>query len=119
MLKLSRTSLQWLAKSTLFILALIPLCSNAGMTPEEVKHFQETKVLVEKGDSNAQDDLGFCYYNGLGVAKDDIEAYAYLNLAGITNERARKKLAELEAKLTPDARLKGQQRTKELQKEIH
>ena len=266
---LSRPLLQWLAKSTLFILALMPLCLSAGMTPEEVKTFQETKVVAAKGDkvaqdllgyyyiggegvaqsrvnafkwwlkaakqgeqdaqdivgqfyeggvgniradyveavkwyrksadsfigyanaqyhlgvcyqkgkgvvkdcveavkwyrkaadqglANAQYNLGYCYKYGEGVAKDDIEAvkwyrkaadqgyapaqlslgnlyldgesvskdeieaYAYFNLAGIRNEipnkDARKALALLEAKLTPDARLKAQQRTKELQKEM-
>jgi hypothetical protein len=52
------------------------------------------------------------------VGKDEIEAYAYFNLAGIRYEDARKALARLEARMTPEARLKGQHRTKELQKEI-
>ena len=53
-----------------------------------------------------------------GVLKDEIEAYAYYNLAGITYEKARNNLTTLEKKLSPEARLRGQQRTKELQKEI-
>jgi hypothetical protein len=52
------------------------------------------------------------------LAKDEIEAYAYWNLAGITEELARKNLAILEKEMSPDARLLGQQRTKQLQKEI-
>ncbi len=52
------------------------------------------------------------------MAKDEIEAYAYFNLAGRTDESARKKLAILEKKISQDARLRGQQRTKELQNEI-
>jgi TPR repeat protein len=226
---LSRPLLQWLAKSTLFILALIPICSNAGMTPEEIKTFQETKVVAAKGDAIAQDLLGYyymfgegvaqsrvnafkwwlkaakqgeedaqdlvggfyevgvgniradyveavkwyrksagkfigyanaqyhlgvCYQKGKGVvkdcveavkwyrkaadqghtpaqlslgnlyldgesvSKDEIEAYAYFNLAGITNQDARKALARLEARMTLEDQLKGQQRTKELQKEM-
>jgi len=52
------------------------------------------------------------------VAKDEIEAYAYWNLAGITHEEARKNLALLEMSLSSESRLLGQKRTKELQKEI-
>ncbi len=52
------------------------------------------------------------------MLKDEIEAYAYYNLAGITDEVGRKNLAILEKKMSPDARLLGQQRTKQLEKEI-
>jgi hypothetical protein len=47
-----------------------------------------------------------------------IEAYAYFNLAGITDEYARKNRDVLDKKLSPEAALRGQQRTKEMQKEI-
>ena len=50
--------------------------------------------------------------------KDLVEAYAYYKLAGITDEDARKMAAVLEKGMSPDARLRGQQRTKELQKQI-
>jgi hypothetical protein len=36
------------------------------------------------------------------VLKDEIEAYAYYNLAGITDEVGRKNLAILEEKMSPD-----------------
>jgi TPR repeat protein len=62
--------------------------------------------------------LGRCYRNGHGVAKDEGEAFAYFSLAGITYDDARKELAILEKGMSPDARLRGQQRTKELQKAI-
>jgi hypothetical protein len=52
------------------------------------------------------------------VAKDVIEAYAYWSLAGIKAEAARESLAILEKQMSPDARLLGQQRAKQMQKEI-
>ena len=76
------------------------------------------RKAAEQGHAEAQYNLGSCYDNGDGVAKDEIEAYAYWNLSGITFEEARKRRASLEKKMSPDARLLGQQRTKQLQKEI-
>ena len=82
---------------------------------EAVKWYRKA---ADQGDAQAQFNLGVCYRKGEGVAKDEIEAYAYYNLAGITDEDARKDLAILEKGMSPDVRLRGQQRTKELQKEI-
>jgi TPR repeat protein len=181
---------KWLSAVLFTVLALLPWSASAGMTPEEVKAFEGFKVQAEKGDANAQSNLGHCYasgrgvakdgvqavkwyrkaadqgyaaaqfnlglcyfngegvakdfvqavswyrkaaeqgnasaqYNlgvcyakGEGVAKDEIEAYAYWNLAGITDEDARKNLAILEKKMSRDEIASGQQRTKQLQKEI-
>ncbi len=71
-----------------------------------------------QGHVMAQFNLGLSYATGRGVAKDEIEAYAYWNLAGITNEDARHNLSILEKEMTPESRVQGQRRTKELQKEI-
>ncbi len=71
-----------------------------------------------QGHVMAQFNLGLSYATGRGVAKDEIEAYAYWNLAGITNEDARHNLSILEKEMTPESRIQGQRRTKELQKEI-
>ena len=76
------------------------------------------RMGAEQGHAPCQVYLGRCYADGLGVAKDEIEAYAYWNLAQITHEMGRSYLAGLEVNLPPEARLRGQQRTKELQKEI-
>jgi hypothetical protein len=56
--------------------------------------------------------------NGDGVPKDEIEAYAYFNLAAVQLESAREKLAELEERLPTTARLKGQRRSRQIQKEV-
>ena len=73
---------------------------------------------ANQGQKDAQLYLAACLENGEGVARDEIEAYAYYNLAGITNEQARALLSNLEKRMTPEARLLGQDRTKQLQREI-
>ncbi len=180
----------WIVAVILSFLALSPAEAHAGMTDAEVKEFMRDKALAEKGQRGAQYNMGINYYNGLGVAKDfvqaagcwrkaaeqglaeaqvnlgncysnglgvakdfvqaaawwrkaaeqgfaqgqtglgycyakgegvakdEIEAYAYWNLAGLTDEDARNNLAILEKGMSPDARLIGQQRTKQLRKEI-
>ena len=89
-----------------------------GVAKDDVKAVSWYRKAAEQGVASAQTSLGYCYATGEGVAKDEIEAYAYWNLAGITDEGARKNLAHLEKEMSPDARLLGQQRTKQLQKEI-
>jgi len=89
-----------------------------GVAKDQVEAVKWYRKAAEQGHAPAQYNLGLCYVYGEGVAKDEIEAYAYLNLAGITEELARKSLAILEKELSPDARLLGQRRTKQLQKEI-
>jgi hypothetical protein len=52
------------------------------------------------------------------VAKDEIEAYAFYCLAGMTLEFSRNNLSSLAEKMTPGAISRGQQRARELQREI-
>lgn len=144
----------WLLAVLFAVLVFLPSLAHAGMTDAEVKEFMQDKELAEKGDRVAQFNMGINYANGLGVAKDlvqavfwyrkaaeqgdaeaqfnlgysydngegvpkdEIEAYAYYNLAGITHQSARKNLAILEKKMSRDEIASGQQRTKQLQKEI-
>ena len=115
---MNRPPRPWLSAVLLAVLVFLPLSASAGMTPKEVNAFQGYKAEAEKGNRGAQFILGLCYAAGEGVAKNQVEAYAYLSLAGIEYEPARKDLAILENRMSPDARLRGQQRTKELQKEI-
>jgi hypothetical protein len=58
------------------------------------------------------------YEDGVGVPKNEVEAYAYWNLAGAKSRISRDNLAELEKRLSRDEVAAGQKRTKELQKEI-
>jgi TPR repeat protein len=76
------------------------------------------KASAEQGDAQAQYLLGGCYATGNGTLRDDIEAYALLNLSGITNPKAKIALDLLEKLMSPDARIAAQQRAKQLQADI-
>lgn len=71
-----------------------------------------------KGHPMAQRALGRCYSKGDGVVKDEIEAYAYFNLAGVTRDEIREYLDILEKTMTREEVAAAQRRTRELQKEI-
>ena len=76
------------------------------------------RKAAEQGHAQAQFELANCYAIGENVAKDEVEAYAYYNLAGITYAEAVKRLTILEKKLSRNEVAAGQKRSKELQKEI-
>lgn len=73
---------------------------------------------AQQGIAEAQHNLACHLEIGEGVLKDQIEAYAYFNLAGIRLEASRKSRDKLEGEMSPEAVLRGQQRSKELHKEI-
>lgn len=89
-----------------------------GVTKDQGEAIKWWHKAAEQGNAMALNCIGACYDNGDGVAKDEVEAYAYFNLAGITDEDARKQRDKVGERLSPEARLRGQQRTKELRKEI-
>ncbi len=99
---------------------MLGLCYSRGegVVKDEVEAVKWYRKAADQGDAAAQYQLGVCYAKGEGVLKDEIESYAYFCLAGITIEEARPNQAFLERKLSPEARLRGQQRAREFQKEI-
>jgi TPR repeat protein len=76
------------------------------------------KKAAFQGYDLAQYELAISYSLGNGVIKDTIEAYAYWNIAGVTNLVARDQLQALENKMLHDEVVAGQKRTRELKKEI-
>ena len=62
--------------------------------------------------------LGNRYYDGNGVIKDKIEAYACWNVAGLKIKQGGEYITEIEKKMTESARLLGQKRSRELQAEV-
>ena len=72
---------------------------------EAIKWFRKA---VDQGEASAQCDLGIAYMLGEIVPKDEIEAYAYFNLAGITEQSARTFRDLLEAEFSPSQRAAGQ-----------
>ena len=89
-----------------------------GVLKDSVEAVKWWRKAAEQGDEYAQSYLGLCYYNGNGVLKDHVEAYAYYNLAGITEEDARKNRDILEKEMTPAQLEAGLKRSKELQAAI-
>ena len=92
--------------------------AGQGVKKDELKAASWFRKAAEQGNPDAQLSLGACYSKGSGVLKDSVEAYAYISLAGITNESARRFLSNLEKDLSRSEIVAGQKRSKELQKEI-
>lgn len=91
---------------------------NQGPTKDLVQAAFWYRKAANQGDAHAQWLLAYRYHRGEGVAKDDVEAYAYWNLAGVTLQEGRDEVAELEKKLSRDEVVAGQKRTRELKAEI-
>ncbi len=62
--------------------------------------------------------LGNRYYDGNGVIKDEVEAYACWNVAGLKIKQGGEYIAEIEKKMAESTRIIGQKRSRELQAEI-
>jgi TPR repeat protein len=83
---------------------------------ESVKWYRRS---AEQGDADAQSNLGNMYYKGEGVPRDYTKAYAYWIIAGAKgNQYARNNLEKLKNEMTPLQIEKGQQRSRELLKEL-
>ena len=91
--------------------------SRLPVDTESLALLRRFRLNASLGDAHAPNNLGEFYLKGEGVAKNEIEAYAYFNLprACAHAEANRQRLG---AKLSSGDRLRGQQRTKELQKEL-
>ncbi len=72
---------------------------------------------ADEGDAEAQFNLGWMYGNGLGVAKDEVEAYKWFLLSGVQgNGSAKRYIPLIEKRLTPEQRAEGQKRFREFKK---
>ena len=58
---------------------------SAQQSEADHKFFEDTKTQAEKGDAIAQYNLGVCYANGQGVAKDAVEAVKWYRKAAEQN----------------------------------
>jgi len=76
-----RTPGLWIIAVIIGLLSQMPTLAFAGMTPEEVKSFEGHKSKAEKGDADAQFNLGVFYVSGRGVAKDEVEAVKWYRKA--------------------------------------
>lgn len=98
----------------------LSVCLNygQGMRKDTTEALRLCKKSAELGYPLALLSMGNRYYDGTDVIKDEIEAYAHWNLAGVNLKQGREYIAEMEKKLTESARLQGQKRSRELQAEI-
>ena len=98
----------------------LSVCLNygQGMPKDTSEALRLCKKSAELGCPLALLSMGNRYYDGNGVIKDEIEAYACWNLAGIEIKEGGEYVGEMDKKLTESARLQGQKRSRELQAEI-
>ena len=109
----------WLLAVSCGVLALLPSVTSAGMTPLEVREFNSHMALIKTGQAGELYNVGCCYADGVGVAKDEIEAYAYWSLRGVSGrDDAKYGLYVLRHELSPADILRGERRTKSLQAEV-
>lgn len=70
---------------TWILLLLLPIATvfqlHAQQADADRKLFEEIKAKAEKGEAAAQSDLGFCYDQGKGVAKDTVQAVKWYRKA--------------------------------------
>ena len=78
MTDLSASFNRWTSIALLGMLTFSPIGAHAGMSPEEVKQFEDYKAKAEKGDSSAKHSLGLCYIKGDGVEKDSTKAFRWI-----------------------------------------
>ena len=76
-----------------------------------------TKAAAQKY-PKAYHSLGASYELGIGVSRDEIEGYAYYNLAAPYLSWSRRSRDDMEKVMTQEQRIAGQKRSKEILKEL-
>lgn len=78
-------------------------CRDRGKNTSELDaKISEIRARAEKGDVQAQTDLGNCYAKGMGIPKDLLKAYEWYSLsAAQSEEQATKNQRMLEIAMTP------------------
>lgn len=91
----------------------------AEFAGEEHRLFWLRKTAIEQGNADAQFQIADTYYEGEGVPKNFIEAYAWFLVAKANGyEFNSEKISDLEKRLTAEGIEKGQARAAELQRLI-
>jgi hypothetical protein len=93
--------------------------AGEGISKNQTEAAHWFRSAAMQGHAESQLRLVAYYIQGWGVPKDEIESYAWLNLAAVSLEQARE-IRALKDKnfVSRDVRSKGQQRSRELQQEI-
>ena len=90
--------------------------SRINANADSTRDFITTEA--EQGNTDAQFSLGCSFYEGEGVEKNVVEAYALYKLASVTNEIGLKKRDEIAKEMTPEQIAAGEKRVMELRKEF-
>src|ERR1019366_3953311 len=70
-----------LMAALLYTASFVLPCAHAQQSDAVRIQFLEFKSKAERGDAQAQSNLGLCYAQGRGVAKDDVEAVKWFRMA--------------------------------------
>jgi len=89
--------------------------SADGNDAEAAKWFRNA---AEQGEWKAQAALGKMYFEGKGVPRDYVEAYAWFNVQAVQGGGGRFDRDSVDELLTPEARAQAQQRSTQLFNEI-
>ena len=83
----------------------------------DLAEYRRLRLNAFLGYVHAPNQVGELYLDGRGVAKNEIEAYAYFNFPRAC-DHAEANLQRLAGELSSEDKLRGQQRTIELQEEL-
>ena len=115
------------------LLDLYKILSPFSEVPEVLKKLKEKnlklaaqfyRLAADQGQDLAQQRLGNCYQNGLGVPKNDTEAYVWFSLSAENGQtlngrgRAGELLDEITKDLSPKKLVKAKAKVSHLQKKI-
>jgi TPR repeat protein len=102
---MTRLTLNW-------ILVFVLLVTSGFAEPDSVAELREK---AERGDANAQFELGIMYYSGEGVPKDLVQAQVWWNIAGANGQEvAKKNLAIIEKEMTSEQKAEAMKMAREL-----
>jgi len=109
-----------LIMAIVFILLFVANSHQVFAGNATVKPPENVRMLAEQGDANAQINLGFMYYEGKGVPKNYIRAYAWCNLAASQGDDSFAKFRDAFAKsyMTNQQIASAQELSVELQNKI-
>jgi len=120
------------AHLALVVLTVGLLCVGNAVGQDEKKAesdaavvlFERTLAEAKDGDAKAMTNLGLMYVKGLGVIEDNVEGYAWLNVAAANLPDAkRQKLAaesrdNIKKTMTPEQIAEGQKRSREIMESL-
>ena len=101
------------------LITLLAFCLCLPLVGDDVakKKFEQTKALAEKGDADAQNQLGSLYYLGEGVLENYVTSYAWYNITAANGDEIPKKNKGIIAKKMPPEQIaKAQELSREMVK---